>query len=143
MLPTGDAGPVVAVNKDVGETIGWPDLPRTVAGVRDPGRAVILARNYGEAGAIDRYGASLGLPRAHSGHNAHADWGPPPGDGGPVITVGLRPAQAAEHLVGCAPAARIDNRAGVDNQERGALVMVCAGPRRPWRREWPALRRLG
>ena len=147
VLAAGDAGPVVDVNEDVGETIGWPELARTVAAVHrrlpEPGRAVILTRNYGEAGAIDRFGPGLGLPRAHSGHNAYADWGPPPDDGAPVITVGLRPRQAAAHLLGCAPAARIGNSAGIDNQEAGALVMVCAGPRRPWRQQWPALRRLG
>jgi hypothetical protein len=57
--------------------------------------------------------------------------------------VGLPPAYADAHLRGCGFAARIDNRAGVDNDERGAPVMVCRGPRRPWSREWPALRRLG
>ena len=30
---------------------------------------VILTSNYGEAGAIDRFGRALGLPQAFSGHN--------------------------------------------------------------------------
>ena len=79
VLPARDAGPVVAVNADVGETIGWRDLVRTVARVyhRAPGRPVIFASNYGEAGAIDRYGPALRLPAAYSGHNAFAEWGPP------------------------------------------------------------------
>ncbi|HEV7883382.1 MAG TPA: glycosyltransferase family 39 protein [Solirubrobacteraceae bacterium] len=144
VLPAADAGPVVAANADVGETIGWPEFARTVAGVagRLPRGAVILTRNYGEAGAIDRYGPALGLGRAYSGHNAYGDWGPPPDGAGPVIAVGLHPAEAA-HLRGCRAAARIDNRAGIDNDERGTVVLVCSGPRRPWSREWPALRHLG
>jgi 4-amino-4-deoxy-L-arabinose transferase-like glycosyltransferase len=148
VLPAADAGAVVAVNADVGETIGWPDFARTVAGVarRLPregrGRAVILTRNYGEAGAIDRFGPALGLGRAYSGHNAYADWGPPPGGAAPVIAVGLRPADVAQ-LRDCRVAARIDNRAGIDNDERGTVVLVCAGPRRPWSRVWPALRHFG
>ncbi len=40
---------------------------------------VLLTDNYGEAGAIDRFGPALGLPRAHSGHNAYALWGPAAG----------------------------------------------------------------
>ena len=147
VLPADGADPVVAVNEDVGETIGWPELARTVAdvhrGLPDPARAVILTRNYGEAGAIDRYGPALGLPRAHSGHNAYGDWGPPPDGGAPVIAIGLRPRELAAHLRDCTVAARIDNRAGVENAERGKAVMVCSGPNRPWSRQWPALRHLG
>ena len=41
--------------------------------------AVVFTGNYGEAGAIDRYGPALGLPRAHSAHNAYARFGVPPG----------------------------------------------------------------
>ncbi|MEA2131347.1 MAG: hypothetical protein QOJ85_4238 [Solirubrobacteraceae bacterium] len=149
VLPSRSAGPVVAVNADVGETIGWPELARTVAGVarRLPGGqrgAVILTRNYGEAGAIDRYGSALGLglARAYSGHNAYGDWGPPHDGAAPVIAVGLHPAEVA-HLRDCRAAARIDNRARIENDERGKVVLVCPGPRRSWSREWPALRHLG
>jgi 4-amino-4-deoxy-L-arabinose transferase-like glycosyltransferase len=147
LLPADEADPVVAVNDDVGETIGWPELTRTVADVhrrlRGAGRAVILTANYGEAGAIERFGPALGLPPAYSGHNAYGDWGPPPEGSAPVIAVGLHPREMAAHLRDCVVAARVDNRAGVDNEEEGAPVMVCRGPRRPWSREWPALRHLG
>jgi 4-amino-4-deoxy-L-arabinose transferase-like glycosyltransferase len=147
VLPADRAGPAIAANADVGETIGWPEFARTVAAVAhrlpDARGAVILARNYGEAGAIDRYGPALGLPRAYSGHNAYGDWGPPPDGGAPVIAIGLRPGEVAAHLRGCRVAARIDNRAGVENDERGKAVMICRGPRRLWSREWPGLRHLG
>jgi hypothetical protein len=147
VLPADRVGPVIAVDADVGETIGWPRLARTVASVfrtlPDARRTVILARNYGEAGGIDRYGPALGLPHAYSGHNAYGYWGPPPDAGAPVIAVGLGPREIAARLRGCRLAARIDNGVGVDNEEQGSAVMVCRGPRRPWSREWPALRHLG
>jgi hypothetical protein len=146
VLPATSLAPVLAVNEDAGETIGWPDLAQTVARVAgelpDTRRAVILARNYGEAGAIDRFGPALGLPRAYSGHNAYGDWGPPRDGDAPVIAVGLPPADLA-HLRGCRPAARISNRDDVDNEERGRAVVVCAGPRRAWSQEWASLRHLG
>ena len=41
-------------------------------------RATLLAGNYGEAGAVDRYGASFGLPQVYSGANSFWFWGPPP-----------------------------------------------------------------
>jgi len=147
VLPAGSVDPVIAVNADVGETIGWPQFARTVAGVfhglPDAQRAVILARNYGEAGAIDRYGPALGLPHAYSGHNAYGSWGPPPDGRAPVIAIGLRPRELATQLRGCRVAARIDNRVGVDNEEQGKTVMVCREPRHPWSRQWPRLRHLG
>lgn len=146
VLPAQLAGPVVALNPDVGETIGWPDLVDTVAGVvrRVPARdhMVILTANYGEAGAIDRYGPAHGLPRAYSGHNAYGLWGPPPNTAGPVIAVGFRPGQAASLLRGCTLAARVDNTAGVENHEAGQAVLVCAGPQQPWSALWPRIRHL-
>jgi 4-amino-4-deoxy-L-arabinose transferase-like glycosyltransferase len=147
LLASDSLGPVIAVNEDVAETIGWPALARTVADVRRrvpaAQHAVLLARNYGEAGAIDRYGPALGLPRAYSGHNAYGDWGPPPDARAPVIAIGLRPREIAAHLRDCHVAAHIDNPAGVDNEEQGEAVIVCRGPRRAWSREWPGLRHLG
>ena len=47
-----------ALNPDLGETVGWPKFAETVAGVRaglPDARVAVLARNYGEAGAVDRY----------------------------------------------------------------------------------------
>jgi 4-amino-4-deoxy-L-arabinose transferase-like glycosyltransferase len=147
VLPADSTEPVVALNEDVGETIGWPELVETVADVHrevpNAERAVILTDNYGEAGAIDRYGPALGLPPAYSGHNAFWDWGPPKGPARPVIAVGLEPADLAASLRGCRAAARIDNPDGVENEEQGNLVTICRGPRGPWSRTWPALRHLG
>jgi 4-amino-4-deoxy-L-arabinose transferase-like glycosyltransferase len=144
LLPAKSAGPVIAVNGDVGETVGWPELTRTVASVyhrAGPG-AVIFTSNYGEAGAIDRYGPALGLPRAYSGHNAFGYWGPPPDRPGRVITVGLGPLPQSDFR-DCRLAARIDNSENVDNDEQGEPVELCAGPRAPWSELWPELRHLG
>lgn len=141
VLSADRAGPVVALNADVGETIGWPAFVHTVAEVyrrtQDTGRVVILTSNYGEAGAIDRYGPALGLPRAYSGHNAYSAWGPPPDDDAPVIAVG-RPVTA--YLRGCTLAATISKPAGIDNDESDTPVLICTGPKLPWSRQWAALR---
>ena len=50
--------------------------------------AVVFAGNYGEAGAVDRYGPEYGIRRAYSGHNAYARFGVPNGSAGPVIVLG-------------------------------------------------------
>jgi hypothetical protein len=146
LLPEHDADPVIAVNEDVGETIGWPAFTDQVAAVhRRAPDAVIFTANYGEAGAIDRYGPSRDLPRAYSGHNAYGDWGPPPpaDDGKQVVVVGLGQGTAASHFRGCRQAARIAADPDVDNEENGAPVLLCDGVRRTWRQAWPGLGRLG
>jgi 4-amino-4-deoxy-L-arabinose transferase-like glycosyltransferase len=147
VLPAQDIGPILAANPDVGETIGWPDLVATVAGVRQrlprSARVVILTENYGEAGAIDRYGPAYSLPPAYSGHNAYGLWGPPPAGSTAVIAVGFDPAQLATHLHNCTVAARIHNPAAVDNDEQGRSIALCRGPRGTWAHQWPTLRHLG
>ncbi len=145
ILPAASSAPVIAMNADVGETIGWPDLVRTVAvAYQRAGRgAVIFTSNYGEAGAVDRYGRALGLPSAFSGHNAFADWGPPPDRPGAVVVVGRSAARRLAYFRGCRLRGNVDNAAGVDNDEQGEPIYVCAGTTRPWSQIWPRLSHLG
>jgi hypothetical protein len=141
--------PISDVNEDAIESIGWPRFVDTVAGVWRalPGAerrtAVIFTGNYGEAGAIDRFGPSHGLPRAYSGHNSYARWGIPPGRQGPVIVLGyFRRAWLEGEFTGCVESARIDNGVDVDNEEQGGPVWTCRAPAKPWRELWPELRHL-
>ena len=134
---------VVDLNEDAAETVGWPAFTRTVAGVADGRQVVVLTRNYGEAGAIDRFGRRLGLPRAYSGHNGYGDWGPPPEQDLPVVAVGLREPDLGRWFARCRLEARIDNGVGVENEEQGVPVHLCTGRRSPWAQLWPEIRRLG
>ena len=144
LVPADRAGQVVATNPDVGETIGWPRFTQTIADVyRHVPGAVILTSNYGEAGAIDRYGPALGLPHAYSGHNAFGDWGPPPNGSAPVVAVGLDRSDIATTLRDCRLRAHIDDGVGIDNDEQGAPVDVCRGPQRRWSAQWSAVKHLG
>jgi len=139
------ATPVPDVNEDAAETIGWPALVRTVASVVDRlpaaerAHAVVFTGNYGEAGAIDRFGPAVGIPRAYSGHNAFARFGRPPDSAGPVVVLGLDP---SVDFAGCRRAARVDNGVDLDNEEQGGAVWVCARPARSWSLLWPRLRHL-
>ena len=62
--------PIVTVNYDEGETVGWPTYVAQIAGVYrqvpadQRGSTAILTSNYGEAGAVDRFGSAFGLPAA-------------------------------------------------------------------------------
>jgi 4-amino-4-deoxy-L-arabinose transferase-like glycosyltransferase len=145
ILPETQAGPAIAANSDVGETIGWPQFTREVARVYDRAdrTAVIFTSNYGEAGAVDRFGPALGLPSAYSGHNGFGEWGPPPDRPGPAITIGLSESELATHFRGCRLITRISNSAKVDNDERGEPIDLCSTTRGSWSQIWSGLRHLG
>lgn len=67
----------------IGDQFGWPEMAREVASIYhalppdERARTGILAGNYGEAGAINLFGPSLGLPHAYSRHQTYWYWGPP------------------------------------------------------------------
>jgi hypothetical protein len=64
---------------DFADMHGWPELAATVANVyqslppEERAEAVIVAQNYGEAGAIEFFGRSARLP-VISGHNQYFLW---------------------------------------------------------------------
>jgi hypothetical protein len=140
--------PIVAVSPLAGDTVGWPELINTVSTVYRslPGderaAAVVLTRNYGEAGAVDLFRRRLDLPPAYSGHNSYADWGPPPESAGPVVAVGFDEPTLRRWFGTVELAARLDNGIGLATLEQGQPVWVCADRRVPWSAIWPQLRRL-
>lgn len=145
VLPVEDAGVTVAVNGDVGETIGWPDLVDQVAAVHatlPPGTAIVTG-NYGQAGAIDRYGPGRGLPPAYSGHNGYAAWGPPPATTTTVLAVGIDPEVLGREFGSVEPVGELHNPWDIDNDEDGTRLYVCSGPRATWSELWPEFTRLG
>jgi len=134
LLPISALAPILVVNKEQGEQAGWPELASTVARVQSQApTAVIFTRNYGQAGALEYYG----LPSVYSGHMSYADWGPPPETTGPVVVVGpYRPEWFRE----CREVAAHDNGLGVENEEQGVKISLCAGTSRPWSAMWGELR---
>ena len=104
--------------------------------------AVVYASNYGEAGAIDRYGPGDGLPAVYSGHNQLVDEGRPPDATTTVVFVGGQYDDTGRWFASCTVRARLDNGLGVDNEEQGEPVAVCRGPKAPWPQLWPRLHHL-
>jgi hypothetical protein len=140
--------PLQNVNYNLGEEVGWHELVREVTSVdralppaqRDA--AVILTSNYGEAGALERFG-SASLPRVYSGHNSYSWWGPPVPNLGTTIAIGLDRDELTPYFSSVKLAARIHNRYGVDNDEEGAPVWVATGQKSPWSKIWPRFRHYG
>lgn len=141
--------PLQKLNYNLGETIGWQALTQTVADVyrslpaRDRQHAVLLAANYGEAGALDRFGPALGLPQAYSGHNSYWWWGPPHEPRGVTIAVGYDACPLAGAWGDVTLAAVNHNAWNVSNDEQGARISICRAQRAPWAALWPRLRHYG
>ena len=144
LVPERLLGPVVAVNYDAGETVGWPLFAATVgdayATLPAADHPVVITGNYGEAGAIERFRPQLPV---YSGHNAYWDWGPPPESARSAVIVGLPRERIEPWCSELVEVARIDNRVGLENDEQGAPVWTCRSVSRPWNELWPQLRRLG
>ena len=124
-----------------GDQVGWE---RYVEQVTDAATAadadVIIASNYGEAGALDRFGS--GLPPVVSGHNALWDLAGPRDDASTVVVVGGQAVRARDWFDSCRAVDELDNGVGVDNEEQGMPILVCTGPIAPWSELWPRFRHL-
>jgi len=152
--PTGLGLTLANVNPDTGQSIGWPQLVRTVDAVwtslppTQRASAVLYADTYGEAGAINELGRGTGLPAAVSSQNSEGWWGP----GNPYATtiVAVAPGPGAngtgygatlgQFFTSVRVAATLSNPDGLHNQQWGGHVYICTGPRQPWARIWPQLR---
>ena len=148
VLPATTLGgtPITEMNPTLGDQVGWPAYVRTVADVyhglpaEDQARAVIYTGNYGEAGALHRYGGEYGgLPPVYSGHNQLYYEGPPPADRTVVIVWTQSIAGTGRVFEDCQPKAVQDNGVGVDNEEQGSVVAVCRVPAEGWAAIWPRL----
>ena len=151
LVPVEDvhATPIPDINEDAIETIGWPAFTANVARIwnklpeSERSTAVVYASNYGEAGAIARFGPAFGIPRAYSGHNAFWRFGRPPDGARPIIVVGYHDPEALRgDFRGCSLSARIDNGVDLDNEEQGAAIWTCASTVDTWSTVWPRLRSL-
>jgi hypothetical protein len=147
IVPVSSLGstPIPAINVASGDQVGWPAYVREVAAVwrslpaAERAHAVIITGNYGEAGAIVRYGPAMGLPRPYSGQNQLYFDAQPPDSARTAVTVGDNPYSIArEHFGSCEVRGRLDNDVGVDNQEQGEPVAICRDLRGSWRQIWPA-----
>ena len=130
------------------EMYGWPDLAHQVAAAyaslppSDRQGAMVLASNYGEAGALDSYGPGLGLPAVVSPHLTYYYWAPDRMSPDVLISVGYQRQDLEPLFADVTQVGTITNSYGVDNQEAGTPIFVCRSPRRPLWQAWPSLKRL-
>src|ERR1700704_7122425 len=130
------------------DRMGWPQQRKGVAGVfqsRSPeeqSRVAILAKNYGQAGAIDYFGPALGLPHSISGHNNYYLWGPQQYTGEVVVAVGI-PMEKLQPLFNHIElAATIRNDYAIP-EENNLPIYICRDPKMTLQKAWPSLKFYG
>src|SRR3954447_11833721 len=140
------ATPVPGLNQLARDQVGWPTYVREVAAVygalpaSDRARAVVVASNYGEAGALGRSGPQSGAPAVYSGHTALYDAARPPDGATVAVVVGGQLPSVRSVFGSCTVMARMDNRVGVGNEEQGEPIAVCRQPVASWATIWPRFR---
>ena len=100
--------------------------------------ACIFTGNYGEAGAINLFGPSHGLPPAISGHQTHSMWGPGDCTGEVVIVLQIGADSLAEVFDSVEVAGNHFHPWGMAEENRD--ILVCRGLKMPLAELWPRLK---
>ena len=138
-------------NGDLREEIGWDDLVKTVASIRDSLPAEqrdnvgVMVRNYGEQGAIEILGPAYRLPPPISGTNSAWLRGYPVPPPSTLIVLGTSRDDAERMYTSCRLAGRNGNTLGVRNEENEDHpdIFVCGPPRLPWPEFWKEYQGFG
>jgi 4-amino-4-deoxy-L-arabinose transferase-like glycosyltransferase len=124
------------------DMFGWEEMTAAVARVynslppEERGRCAVFARNYGQAGAIDFFGARHGLPKAIGKHQNYFLWGPRDYTGECVITVGERETDVRKAFDQIELAATVTHPYVLPH-ENNLPVYVCRRPKKPLKEIWP------
>ena len=145
---TGERLRLAALPQYYADMFGWPEMAATVGKAYqalppdDRARAVFFAWNYGDAAAVDYFGARWGLPPAISTHENYYLWGPGGADGSVVLVLGgtreglLKMSRTVE------PVGRFDNPLAMPD-ESGQTLWLCRDALEPPQQAWPRLRHFG
>ena len=155
IVPIASSGPLkqfaLKKNGDLREEIGWNQLVRTVAAIRDslpPDQQKslgIVVGNYGEQGAIEILGQAYHLPPPISTTNSAWLRGYPNPPPTTLIVLGASREDVDEIFTRCRLAGHNGDTEGVKNEESEDHpdIFVCGPPRRPWPELWKKYQNFG
>jgi hypothetical protein len=141
---TTNVGDIERLPQDYADMLGWEEQVAAVAQVfhalppEDQERAVLLAGNYGEAGAIDFYGPRHGIPRAITPSGSYWFFGPGDKPGDVTITIGIAREQLEPYFGSLDSAAHFTHPYMVA-EERDVTLFVARQPQQTLQEIWPSL----
>jgi 4-amino-4-deoxy-L-arabinose transferase-like glycosyltransferase len=141
---TSNSGRVLRLPQDYADMLGWNQRVETVARVYrslaadQRKEAVILASNYGEAGAIDFLGPKYGLPHSICFEGSYWFYGPGKNTGATTIAIGFDSTDLVKNWRQVTPVARIENKWTVP-EEQDLTIYLCGDEIRTAQEIWPSL----
>ena len=132
-----------ALPQGFADRFGWPEMAQAVKAAYDTltpeeqAKVCVIAKNYGEAGAVAFYGSSLGMNvPVISGHNSYYVWGPQGCTGEVMISLAYPVRDVANSFDS------VDDAGSVSCQycmpyENGIRVLILRGLKVPMQDAWP------
>jgi hypothetical protein len=145
--PDEQAGIGAPLTQIFSDELGWRSMEKQVAAAynalnpEDKANVAILAVDYGEAAALDYYGAADGLPPAISGQNQYFLWGSHGHDGSVILAVNGRPERWAQ----ICQSSEVVGQFGADftmPYENNRPIMLCHGLKRDLTETWVRFKHL-
>lgn len=140
-IETHRMGPLPQIYADM---FGWKQMAEAVADAynklspEDKQRCAIFGQNYGQAGAIDFFGAKMGLPNAISGHQSYFYWGPRNYTGECVIVMDDTPEKLSKEFDSYEKVATVSHPYSMPYQHFD--VYLCRRLKWPLAQVWPRLK---
>lgn len=139
---TTNTGEAIALPQDFADMLGWEDQVEATARAwatltpDEQREAVILATNYGRAGAHDHLGTALDMPRAIAPVGSYWYWGPGPLPGRVMIVIGMDREDMEASFDSVALAERVTGEWRVP-EERDVPIWIGRAPHRTLQQVWP------
>ena len=128
------------------DEFGWENMVQQVARVynslspEERARTAIFCNSWGEAAAIDFFGAKYGLPRAISYHNNYWYWGPRDYTGDIVIVLGSDGRGDRESFQMVEAVGRVEHP--YSRRDAQFTLWLCRGLHQNLRNLWPKLKKF-
>jgi hypothetical protein len=143
--PKAENQPTGPLPQHFADEFGWEEMAREVAKVynslpsEERSQTAIFANSYGQAGAIDFFGAKLGLPKAISNHQNYWYWGPRNYTGTTVIVLGSDGEGDREHFKTVDVAGQTYHP--YSRRDEHFPILLCRGLNQNLQTLWPSIKK--
>jgi 4-amino-4-deoxy-L-arabinose transferase-like glycosyltransferase len=137
-----NTGEQLPLPQDFADMIGWPHQAQAVSNEfqqfteADRALTVLVASNYGRAGALDLYGPALGLPPVVSGAGSFWYFGPGTKRGDVLLSLGGDVNEYQQLYEQCRVLSMVGAAWGV-LEEQAVPIIRCDKPRKSLQEIWP------